>query len=246
MPKFRSTRRRSELVCLTSGHQECVPADAYPRMVTGVFCIARCSRIRRWLHKKDGRPEASCSRFLDVSYSHNSSNVFFFVGEVITALTGSADSHLFVCRDHSVPSLLSSKRGLGSVGFRWSYAHARLISGVQKASLDVHDISLASGRADVLGCEVSPASACCCGTGKRISRICSGARTVSSRRRFSGRAMELVNGHESFLALSNRGALSILDASFKFARSSYLVAGEPWSTVRMDQRTFRGILSSSQ
>ena len=31
--------------------------------------------------------------------------------------------------------------------------------------------------------------------------------------------MKLVDGHESFLALSNRGALSILDASFKFARA---------------------------
>ena len=44
------------------------------------------------------------------------------------------------------------------------------------------------------------------------------ARTVSSHRRIGGWAMELLNGHESFLALSNRGALSILDASFKFAR----------------------------
>ena len=54
-----------------------------------------------------------------------------------------------------------------------------------------------------------------------------------------GRAMELFIGHESFLALSNRGALSILDASFKFARASYLVS---WSTARMEQRAFGGIL----
>ena len=57
--------------------------------------------------------------------------------------------------------------------------------------------------------------------------------------------MELVNGHESFLALSNRGALSILDASFKFARASCLVSGEPWSTVRLDQRAFEGLLCLS-
>ena len=53
--------------------------------------------------------------------------------------------------------------------------------------------------------------------------------------------MELVNGHESFLALSNRGALSILDASFKFERASYLASGEPWSTVRMEQQASGGI-----
>ena len=46
----------------------------------------------------------------------------------------------------------------------------------------------------------------------------------------------------SFLALSNRRALSLLDASFKFARASCLVSGEPWSTVRMEQRACGGIL----
>ena len=155
-------------------------------------------------------------------------------------LTGSVDSPLFVCRDHSTPPLLGTRHGLGSAGFCWSYADnfwvlargsdctdvhlARLIAGVQKAGLDVHDISLASGSGDVLGYEVSPANAYCCGTDKRISRIRSAARTVSSRRRKSGRAMELVNGHESVLALTNRGALSILDARFKFAQASYLVS----------------------
>ena len=58
----------------------------------------------------------------------------------------------------------------------------------------------------------------------------------------SGRAMELVNGYESLLALNNLGALLILDASFKFALGSYLVSGEPWSTVRMEQRAFGLIL----
>ena len=72
---------------------------------------------------------------------------------------------------------------------------ARLVASVQKAGLDVHDISLASGSADVLGCEVSPANTYGSGTGNRISRTRSVARTVSSRRRISGRAMEHVDGH---------------------------------------------------
>ena len=50
--------------------------------------------------------------------------------------------------------------------------------------------------------------------------------------------MELVNGHESFLALSSRGSLSVFDASFKFARASHMVSGEPWSTVRAEQIAF--------
>ena len=77
---------------------------------------------------------------------------------------------LSICRHHSTPPLLGSMHGMGSLGFRWSYADnfgilvynrnntnvrlANLIEGVQKAGLDVHDISLSSGSADVLGCEV--------------------------------------------------------------------------------------------
>ena len=119
---------------------------------------------------------------------------------------------------------------------------ARLISGEQKAGLDAHDISLASGCAYVLGYEVSPANSYCSGAGKRIARIRSVARTVSSRRRTSRRAMELVSGRKSFLAVSNRGAISILDTSFKFERTSYLVSGDPWSTVRKEKRAFGRIL----
>ena len=189
------------------------------------------------------RSKTSRSRFFEITCPYDSSKGFF-LGDVSDHCTHarSVDSPLFVCRDHSAPRLLGSKHGMGSVGFRWSYADilrvlarganctnvhlARLIASVQKVGLDVHDISLASGSADVLGYEVFLANASCSGTCKRVSRTRSVARTVSSRRRIGGRAMELVDGHESFLAISNRGALSILDANFKFARASYLIAGE--------------------
>ena len=132
-------------------------------------------------------------------------------------LAVSADSPLFVCRDHSAPPLLGGEHGMGLVGFRWSCADnagvlarganrtnvflARLIAGVQKASLDVHDISLASGSADVLGYEVSPANAYSSGPGKRISRIRSVARTVSSRRRICGRRV-LAGAEQSWCSLN--------------------------------------------
>ena len=123
-------------------------------------------------------------------------------------------SPLFVCRDHSTPPLLGGEHCTGSLGFRWSNADIfgslarganctnvhleRLIAGVKRVGLDVHDISGASGSADVLGYEVSPANSYCGGTGKRIARIRSVARTVSSRRRISGRAMYLVSDESSW------------------------------------------------
>ena len=41
-----------------------------------------------------------------------------------------------------------------------------------------------------------------------------------------------------FLALSSGGALSILDASFKFVRSSYLVARYPWQPCARNRESF--------
>ena len=110
---------------------------------------------------------------------------------------------------------------------------ARPIAGVQKVGLDVHDISRASGSADVLGYESVSSRRVLQWSGKRISRIRSVARTVSSRRRINGRAMGLVNGHDAFLALCNRGAPSILDASFQVAQAPSMFSEEFRSIVRI-------------
>ena len=105
----------------------------------------------------------------------------------------------------------------------------RLIAGVKKASLDVHDISLASGSAHVLGYEVFPAIAYCSGTGKRISRIRSVARTVSSRLRIGGRAMEPSTVTSLFWRSAVVELSQFLMQVSSFAWASYLVSGAPWS-----------------
>ena len=97
-------------------------------------------------------------------------------------------------------------------------------------------------RADVLGCEVSPSSAHCSGTSKRISRVRSVARAVSSRRRISKGQRSL----SSVTSLSLHSAIVELSEFFTQASSSrgasHLVSGRPLSTVRMEQRAFGGIL----
>ena len=78
------------------------------------------------------------------------------------------------------------------------------------------------------GCDLAPALGRCSGSSKIMTEVRSVARCVARCRRLDGRAMELVSGHEVFLGLSHRGALSILDAIFKVARSNYFVSAEPW------------------
>ena len=61
----------------------------------------------------------------------------------------------------------------------------------------------------MLGYDVSPVMGLCSGSANRIVRDRAVARAVVFRWRINGRAVELVNGHESLLVLSSRGALSM-------------------------------------
>ena len=65
-------------------------------------------------------------QIFDLSFPYNTgfSRAMFFCQDVTDhcTLAESSDSHIFVCRDHSAPPLLGGKRGMGSLGFRWSYA----------------------------------------------------------------------------------------------------------------------------
>ena len=135
------------------------------------FCTARCSRIRSCHAGKaiDFKRLAHDSLIYPVS---DSTPIFlwamFFCQEVTEhcALAGSADSPLFigVTTPHhrgSVANMawdrLSSVSRMPdnfwvlSRGANCTYVYlARLIAGVKKAGLDVHDVHIASGSADVL------------------------------------------------------------------------------------------------
>ena len=99
---------------------------------------------------------------------------------------------------------------------------ARLIAAIKRlvSTFTTHPLPANVQMFSVMKCP--PAISYCSGTGNRIARIHSVAWT------------ELVNVHESVLALINRGALSILDS---------LVSGESRSTVHKEQ-IVRGDLKS--
>ena len=125
---------------------------------------------------------------------------------------------------------------MGSLGNRWSYASLAAQTALtfnSHISLQVYRKLVSLFTTFPLPAEVPTFSVMRCLQPTRIAvERANGYHVLAQRRRIGGRAMELVSGHESFLTRSNRGALSILDARFKFARASHLVSGEPWSTVR--------------
>ena len=110
---------------------------------------------------------------------------------------------------------------MGSLVFRWSYADnfgvlarganctnvhlARFMSGIKKKPVSMFTTY-------PLPAEVQMFSNFTYHQPNRIAVKQANGEYASAQSR-CGRAMELVIGHESFLALNNRGALSILDAS---------------------------------
>ena len=169
-----------------------------------------------------------------------------------STLAGSAGSPLLVCRDHSTPPLLGSQHGMGSLCFRASHADnfgllardantcvysARLIAGVQRAGLDAHDISFASGS--VLGYEVSPASAYGCGRANGYHVLARSLRAVAlAVGRWSSSMVTNLSWRSAIVVLSR----SLMPASNLRGRPIWLLENHPWSTVRMEQIALGGIL----
>ena len=140
----------------------------------------------------------------------------------------------FFCQDVTDNCALAGSAGappLPAAYMAWD----RLVSAgrmLTMLGLDVHDISLASGTADVLGFEVSP-----------VERANGYHVFVQSHGR-SLRAVSSTVGRWSSSTVTNlfwRCAIVGLSQSLMHASSSrgvFLVSGEPWSTVRMEQRAF--------
>ena len=200
----------------------------------------RCSRIRSWLHGKNGQPKTSCSRLSDIScpLQHfrrvSLGRCFSVKVSRTTARSREVLMLLFlfvVTTPHHRCSVANMARDLlVSIGRTESQSRCSRHSSLACGTC-ISPVQIAGVKKPVSSTtRVATVKQTCTQLSRRIRSV---ARTVSSQRRISGRAMELVNGHESFLALSNRGALSIFDASFKFAWASYLVSGEPWSTARI-------------
>ena len=162
--------------------KNCVSSDAHSWMVASVFYpLPAVLASEGWLHwGKTINRKTTFSRFLEKSCPVQHIQ-WVFLGRCFSVLLSRTTVRsrevlilLFLSRrDHSAPPVLGSQtcargsawhsvgRTLTILGVLARCADctnvhlARLIAGVQRARLDVHDISLASGSADVLDYEVS-------------------------------------------------------------------------------------------
>lgn len=99
---------------------------------------------------------------------------------------------------------------------------------------ELHEIEYASTLRDVLGFqvrgevpEVRPVPA-------KLWRLVAAMRYASSRPTRSGRQVEKLLGHYTYMALSARPLLGVFRAAYSFIRDSYEIAQAPWDSVRRE------------
>ena len=258
-------RGHPELVCGFTRYQERVSQDAHSWIVTcvsgnPVFLAYEVGYIGRTVNQKRLAPGSSIFRVLQhyrwVSLgrcvSVNMSRGTARSREVRTLFLSSdviAPHHRCSVADMAWDPLASVGRMRTIFGF-WLV--------VQTAPTFIPHVSLrvyrkwvsmsttyrvASGSADVLGYEMSPADAYCSGAGGKtdITYSLGGtdglvARVASTVERWSSSMVTILFWRSAIVGLSQ----SLMQASR--LRRRLMVSVEFWSTVRMEQRTFGGIL----
>lgn len=107
--------------------------------------------------------------------------------------------------------------------------------------LELHGSEISEGYVEALGCVLHGSDMCTRVNPKRLWRVHHAIKGLLRRNRCTGKALEIVIGHCTFLGLLNRCSLAIFHRVYQFIRSSYLVAVEIWPSVRSELKAFMGI-----
>eukprot|EP00438_Fugacium_kawagutii_P024261 Skav223122 [mRNA] locus=scaffold419:830256:833692:- [translate_table: standard] len=76
----------------------------------------------------------------------------------------------------------------------------------------------------------------------RLHRVRQGLRCVLRRKRCTGRVLEILVGHCTYVGLLNRCSLSVFHSVYKFIKSHYNHSTPLWASVQAELRAFCGLL----
>ena len=106
----------------------------------------------------------------------------------------------------------------------------------------MHDILVSSGTVDVLGVELEGDANRTRVQRDRLLKSRQAIGGVLQRRHLSGQVLEILVGNLTFIALVQRGALSIFHNVYKYMHAHYLKPARLWNSVREELVAFRGIM----
>ena len=108
-------------------------------------------------------------------------------------------------------------------------------------SLQLHKSEVSEGEAEALGCILEGRQMRSRCHSKRLWRIHHALKALLARGSCSGRALEIIIGHCTFLGLICRTSLSCFHAVYAFMRKNYDRSAAMWPSVRAELRAFMGI-----
>ena len=114
------------------------------------------------------------------------------------------------------------------------------VQGLREAGLTVHEVEVGDGASKMLGWEVE-ARGVLRPTRERVWRIRTGLREILKRGRASGRQIERLVGHMTFVSLCRRESLSVLGEVYTFIRRNYDCIAPLWKSVRRELLKWDGI-----
>ena len=133
---------------------------------------------------------------------------------------------------------------LGVVGTDEGQVHEAM-SALQKSfnglGLQLHASEVSDGYVEALGCVLEGGQMRSRPNPKRMWRIHHGIKAMLGRGRCTGKALEILVGHCTFLGLINRASLSIFHNVYSFIRKHYWEVAVLWESVRGELRAFMGV-----
>ena len=107
--------------------------------------------------------------------------------------------------------------------------------------LELHGSEVTKDYVEALGCVLEGKEMRSRCNPRRLWRIHHGIKALLRRGRCSGKVLEIIIGHCTFLGLICRPILSIFHAVYPFIRKHYLEVASLWQTVREELQAFMGV-----
>ncbi|CAE7489577.1 unnamed protein product, partial [Symbiodinium natans] len=108
--------------------------------------------------------------------------------------------------------------------------------------LILHPGLVSSGATKALGCALRGDLLASRVTSDRYHKLRQAIQGVLERKRVSGRILEVLVGHATFVALMNRHVLSVFNTVYRYINAHYHKPAPLWTTVREELSVFRGLM----
>ena len=125
---------------------------------------------------------------------------------------------------------------------RVSLAMSGLQSVFNSLGLELHATEISETYVEALGCVLEGDKMRSRTNPKRLWRVHHAIKALLRRGRCTGRTLEVLIGHCTFIGLMRRGSLAIFHSVYSFIHKHYKQVASLWSSVKLELRSFMGII----